>query len=212
MDTAETTRIVGYFRTLKKDCEDWAEVADMAADRDPSDMVDILAEAANQAMDLRFKILNALLDVGSEVDPWRSLIDQMQFTESYRIDTDFRRRRDRPHRRHLKTAAEILDTVCKHLERTAPTEQEKPRRRRGPKPDMERHGSIASIVNGRDYRMQKVLKQICHDLDSAKIPIPNSWRRPGIRMTWVREMENKYWNVVKAIQYSLDKVPRTLES
>lgn len=210
MDAAERARLLGQFGALKQECEAFNEISAIPCDLDcyPSEIVQLLTETANEAKDLKVRILNELISLGPEVDSWRKLIDGMEFTESYRVDKDFRWRRDRP---SLKTGAQVLDNICRHFEGKPPAEPDKPHRRRGPEPKMDRHQAIVSVVNSRDHRNPANLRKICEDLDSKRVTIPPSWRETGMRVTWLHALDDDKWRVLKVIEYSLKMVSKAAE-
>jgi len=79
------------------------------------------------------------------------------------------------------------------------------RRTRGPKPDMTRHQKIASVIDrfGADWREEENLAEICERLDVAHIRVSPNWH-PWAQ-SWVRAATKKKHDVIKALQYSLDK-------
>jgi hypothetical protein len=65
---------------------------------------------------------------------------------------------------------------------------ERPARRHGFEPDMDRHQKIAAVVERHApgwrmdsgvYRKQAALEKICLDLDAAEVDIPKSWKSGG---------------------------------
>jgi hypothetical protein len=89
---------------------------------------------------------------------------------------------------------------------------ESPRRKRGPKADAGRHTQIADIVRraGPDWREDQALKKICESLDKSGIKVSPSWNtwKPPVRKSR-RALEMRKHDVIKALQYSLDRAPST---
>jgi TraM recognition site of TraD and TraG/Helicase HerA, central domain len=82
--------------------------------------------------------------------------------------------------------------------------QEKPKRKRGPKPDVENHQRVAALIRryGDDWILDDNLVQICEALDQQHVPIPKTWssRADGKSHTWSRAFQNYATLVVKAIK------------
>lgn len=205
MDARETARLIGQLSTLRQEIEDLAEAAQSIGDMDryPPETVKILAEAAKEATDLKYRILTELIGAGPEVDSWRNLINEIEFTESYRVDKDFRWQRDRPNVRSLKTVAQIVENVCRHFGSEPETEPTKKRsRRRGPSADMKWHRKINAIVAG-CHLTPDDLPEICKMLDKALVHVPKTWRKKDGLGTWTEALDLKdKWHIIKALNYS----------
>ena len=81
-----------------------------------------------------------------------------------------------------------------------------PRRRRGPKPDLESPPKIQSIVlktAGQDLWKTR-LEDICEALDDEQVPISAKWRREGVR-SWTTAEPTL---AKKKIEYALDMAKR----
>jgi hypothetical protein len=77
--------------------------------------------------------------------------------------------------------------------------------RRGPKTNITRHLQIAAIVDqhGSEWRNDETLPEICDALDKDRVRVPLKWHTWA--RTWSRAVQEKKYQVTKAIQYSLDK-------
>ena len=77
-------------------------------------------------------------------------------------------------------------------------------RKRGPKPDVENHAKVVSIVGsyGEPWTLDENLREICDRLDQQAVPIPKTWpmRADGKSRSWSRALENYPHLVVKAIK------------
>ena len=85
------------------------------------------------------------------------------------------------------------------------------KRRRGPKPAMERHHKITEIVKcfGNDWRKEHTLEQIAEDLDRAKVSVPKAWKQwERVPQTWVRAVEYHADRVRKILTHSLEMMTR----
>jgi hypothetical protein len=205
MDATERTRLVDQLRDLKEQCEIVAEAAASVdeMDRYPTDTVRFLTDVAKEAVDLKHRILNELISAGPEVDKWRDLIGAMEFTESYRIDEDFRRSSDRPNIRDLRTAGCILESVCRHFG-IEPQTPKKRTGRRGPQADMEWHRQVVTIVGDGPITPDD-LPDICKRLDRASVHVPKKWRKKDGVKTWTEALELKdKWHIIEALNYSRD--------
>jgi hypothetical protein len=84
------------------------------------------------------------------------------------------------------------------------SDSRKTERKRGPKPDLENHQKVASLVRRYedDWILDENLEQICEMLDQLQIPIPKTWptRIDGKSHSWSRAFENYPHLVVKAIK------------
>ncbi len=79
-----------------------------------------------------------------------------------------------------------------------------PKRRHGPKPDMESHLKVASMAT--DLKNWKDdLETLCNRLDRAGVPVSESWRKRHLK-SWVDALEETGpENVIKAVGYRLKK-------
>lgn len=80
----------------------------------------------------------------------------------------------------------------------------KPQRKRGPKPDVENHQRVATIIrrNEDNWILDDNLIEIREALDQRHVPIPKPWpsRADGKSHTWSRAFQNYPTLVIKAIK------------
>ena len=82
--------------------------------------------------------------------------------------------------------------------------KKKPQRKRGPKPDLENHQKVATLIRRYedDWILDEILQEICEALDEQHVPIPKKWptRSDGKSHTWSRAFQNYPTLVIKAIK------------
>jgi hypothetical protein len=87
-------------------------------------------------------------------------------------------------------------------------ENKLPRRRPGPRPDIESHRKVAQITRrcGSDWQDEAVLEKVCRALDRNKISASKSWAKwTPPALSWERALEYHKERVIKAIAYRLQK-------
>jgi hypothetical protein len=89
-------------------------------------------------------------------------------------------------------------------QRSSASPAPKPQRKRGPRPDIENHQKVATIIRRYedDWILDENLAEICEALDHQKVPIPKTWpsRRDAKSHTWSRAFQNYPTLVIKAIK------------
>ena len=110
-------------------------------------------------------------------------------------------RRWRTFARHEEAAGgQTLEQIPADDQTTAPTMPGK--RRRGPKPDMDRHHSIASVVKGHGLSWRDTRGQICRELDEKQVPVSPKCHEKGIE-TWCEQFKADPKAFDNALAYAL---------
>jgi hypothetical protein len=80
-----------------------------------------------------------------------------------------------------------------------------PKRRHGPKPDMDSHLKVAAIATGlKNWKDE--LETLCNKLDQTGVPVSEFWRKRHLK-SWVDALEETGpENIIKAVEYRLKKL------